>query len=39
MLWNHSHRVFLFGSLLGHQENLMYDPELLYISALFHDLG
>ncbi|HEY4384347.1 MAG TPA: HD domain-containing protein [Ktedonobacteraceae bacterium] len=39
LLWNHSHRVFLFGSLLGHQENLMYDPELLYISALFHDLG
>src|SRR5438132_3954991 len=38
-LWNHSHRVFLFGSLLGRQENLKYDPELLYISALFHDLG
>src|SRR5260370_245412 len=30
---------FLFGSLLGRQENLKYDPELLYISALFHDLG
>src|SRR6266446_726910 len=39
LLWNHSHRVFLFGSLLGRQENLKYDPELLYISALFHDLG
>src|SRR5260370_11326903 len=38
-LWNHSHGVFLFGSLLGRQENLKYDPELLYISALFHDLG
>jgi len=39
LLWNHSHRVFLFGSLLGRRENLKYDPELLYISALFHDLG
>jgi hypothetical protein len=39
LLWNHSHRVFLFGSLLGRQENQKYDPELLYVSALFHDLG
>jgi hypothetical protein len=39
LLWNHSHRVFLFGSLLGRQEHLQYDPELLYVSAVFHDLG
>src|SRR5260370_26422012 len=39
LLSNHSHRGLLFGSLLGRQENLKYDPELLYISALFHDLG
>src|SRR5258708_15080641 len=39
LLWNHSHRVFLFGSLLGRQENLKYDAELLYMSALFHDLA
>ena len=39
MLWNHSHRVFLFGALLGRQQHLKYDAELLYISALFHDLG
>jgi hypothetical protein len=25
LLWNHSHRVFLFGSLLGREENLKYD--------------
>ena len=24
LLWNHSHRVFLFGSLLGREENLKY---------------
>jgi hypothetical protein len=39
LLWNHSNRVFLFGSLFGRKEKLTYDPELLYISALFHDLG
>jgi hypothetical protein len=39
LLWNHSHRVFLFGSLFNRQEKLTYDPELLYVSALFHDLG
>jgi hypothetical protein len=39
LLWNHSHRAFLFGSLLGRQENQKYDPELLYVSAVFHDLG
>src|SRR5260370_10713292 len=39
LLWNHSQRVFLFGSLLGRQENLKYDAELLYIGAVFHDLG
>jgi hypothetical protein len=39
LLWNHSHRVFLFGSLFGRQENQKYDPELLYVSAVFHDLG
>ncbi|HTK06338.1 MAG TPA: HD domain-containing protein [Ktedonobacteraceae bacterium] len=39
LLWNHSHRVFLFGSLLGREDGEKYDPELLYVSALFHDLG
>ena len=39
LLWNHSHRVFLFASLFGRQEKLTYDSELLYISSLFHDLG
>ncbi|BCL80534.1 HD domain-containing protein [Ktedonobacteria bacterium brp13] len=39
LLWNHSHRVFLFGSSLGRKDNVKYDPELLYISAIFHDLG
>jgi hypothetical protein len=39
LLWNHSHRSFLFGALQGQQAKLKFDLELLYISALFHDLG
>ncbi|WP_456288340.1 HD domain-containing protein [Paenibacillus sp. AK002] len=39
LLWNHSHRVYLFGALMGKRNNVKYDVELLYISALFHDLG
>ncbi|MGM0168531.1 hypothetical protein IGI39_004286 [Enterococcus sp. AZ135] len=39
LIWNHSNRVFLFGSAKGLQDQLDFEPELLYISALFHDLG
>lgn len=37
LIYDHSRRVFLFGSLNGKQ--LKYDPELLYVGAMFHDLG
>src|SRR5215467_16245424 len=39
MLFNHSVRVFLFGAMKGIRQNLKFDPELLYVAALFHDLG
>jgi hypothetical protein len=39
LLFHHSRRVFLFGSLQGEQLELDYDPELLYVGAMFHDLG
>jgi hypothetical protein len=39
LLYNHTLRVFLFASLNGQQNKLRYDPELLYISTMFHDLG
>jgi HD domain len=39
MLFNHSVRVFVFGAMKGIRENLKFDPELLYVAALFHDLG
>lgn len=39
LLFDHSRRVFLWGSLRGEQQGLNYDPELLYVGAMFHDLG
>ncbi|MEE6281234.1 HD domain-containing protein [Georgenia sp. MJ170] len=39
LVFHHSRRVFLFGSLRGQEQQLTYDPELLYVGAMFHDLG
>lgn len=39
LVWNHSNRVFLFDAVNGKKEQQNYDLELLYVSALFHDLG
>ncbi len=39
LLYDHSRRVFLWGSLLGQERGLTFDPELLYIGAMFHDVG
>ncbi|MGH3764084.1 MAG: HD domain-containing protein [Pseudonocardiaceae bacterium] len=39
LLFHHSRRVFLFGSLQGNRRGLTADPELLYVGAMFHDLG
>ncbi|MEU3655469.1 HD domain-containing protein [Streptomyces sp. NPDC032161] len=39
LLFDHSRRVFLWGALRGREEGLRYDPELLYVGAMFHDLG
>ncbi|MBP3963054.1 HD domain-containing protein [Paenibacillus lignilyticus] len=39
LLWNHSNRVFLFAAMNGNRKQIKYDPELLYISSLFHDIG
>ncbi len=32
-------RVFWFGSRPGRNRGLSFDPELLYMGAMFHDLG
>ncbi|MFF9349391.1 HD domain-containing protein [Streptomyces sp. NPDC014734] len=39
LLFDHSRRVFLWGALRGREQGLRYDPELLYVGAMFHDLG
>ncbi|MGY0065629.1 HD domain-containing protein [Streptomyces sp. QTS137] len=39
LLFDHSRRVFLFGSLQAAVLGLRPDPELLYVAALFHDTG
>jgi hypothetical protein len=39
LLFHHSRRVFLFGALTGKKKELVFDPELLYIGAMFHDMG
>ncbi|MEV6181033.1 HD domain-containing protein [Streptomyces sp. NPDC052015] len=39
LLFHHSRRVFLFGSLHARALGLQPDPELLYLAAMFHDTG
>ena len=39
LVYHHSRRVYFWGSLQGRNRDLSYDPELLYIGAMFHDLG
>src|SRR6202165_4325445 len=39
LLFNHSTRVYYFGSLAGKRRGLKFNPELLYIAAMFHDMG
>jgi hypothetical protein len=38
-LYNHCIRTYLFAEALGQRDNLKYDRELLYLSAVMHDLG
>lgn len=39
LLFNHSTRVYYFASLTGARKGLNYDAELLYVGAMFHDMG
>jgi len=39
LIYHHSRRVFLFGSLQSRNLGIAPDAELLYIAALFHDTG
>jgi hypothetical protein len=39
LLFNHSTRAHYFGSLAGKRRGMKFDPELLYVAAMFHDMG
>ncbi|MBY4946945.1 HD domain-containing protein [Cupriavidus respiraculi] len=39
LLYHHSRRVFFWGALTGRRRALAFDPELLYVGAMFHDMG
>ena len=39
LLFNHSSRVYYFAAATGKRKGLTYDPELLYVRAMFHDMG
>ena len=39
LLFNHSSRVFCFAESSGRKRSLKFDPELLYVGAMFHDIG
>ncbi|AYD66091.1 MAG: HD domain-containing protein [Pseudomonadales bacterium] len=39
LLFNHSTRVYLWGALLGERNGISFDPELLYVASMFHDIG
>jgi hypothetical protein len=39
LLFDHSLRVFFWAALAGNRKQLEYDPELLYVGAMFHDFG
>ncbi|CAN7780742.1 phosphohydrolase [Paraburkholderia hospita] len=39
LMLNHAVRAFLFGALAGYRRQLNFDAELLYVSAMFHNVG
>ncbi|MFF8378739.1 HD domain-containing protein [Streptomyces sp. NPDC015661] len=39
LIYHHSRRVYVWGALQGQNRGLTFDAELLYVSAMFHDLG
>src|ERR1700710_2505326 len=39
LLFNHSSRVYYFGALAGKHRGLKFDSEMLYVGAMFYDVG
>jgi hypothetical protein len=38
-LANHSHRSYIWASLLGQLDRTRWDPEILFVAMMLHDLG
>jgi HD domain len=39
LLFNHSSRVYYFAAVSGKRLGVKFDSELLYVGAMFHDMG
>jgi hypothetical protein len=39
LLFHHSRRVYLWGTLKSRRRGRRPDPEMSYVGAMFHDLG
>lgn len=39
LVYDHSRRTYFFAGIRAEQLGITYDPELLYVGAIFHDLG
>jgi hypothetical protein len=39
LIYHHSRRVFFFSQIHAHRLGVKPDPELLYVTAMFHDAG
>jgi HD domain len=39
LMFRHAVRAFLFGALAGHRGQMTFDAELLYVGAMFHNVG
>ncbi|WP_028933799.1 HD domain-containing protein [Pseudonocardia spinosispora] len=39
LIYHHSRRVFFFSEMHAHRLGVTPDPELLYLTAMFHDTG
>jgi len=39
LLFHHSTRVYFWGALIGARKAMKFDAELLYVAAMFHDVG
>lgn len=38
-LLNHCYRTYAFGTLLGRRRRLSFNPEMLFVASMLHDVG